>query len=63
MTDGHREMAHVLVRRAGTHYTAESVADSGLRVEAESAADALRRMRELLEDQVNNRSTARSESR
>jgi hypothetical protein len=56
------EMAHVVVRRLGERYVAEIEGNSDLRVEADSALEALRRIREVLEDQVNNPSTARTGS-
>ena len=58
----HLEMAHVIVRRVGTHYVAEIAGDSDLHAEADSAVEALRMMRELLEDRVNNPSTVRTGS-
>jgi len=50
------EMAHVIVRRLGHRYVAEIAGNSDLHAEGDSAVEALRRMREVLEDRVNNRS-------
>ena len=60
---GRAAMAHVIVRRDGERYVAQLADDGALSAVAESPAKALRAIRRLLGERVNNSSTPARPSR